>query len=251
MPALALGLCATNLCAQSPEGGARFLRWASGDAQALLVAVAPYAPALAIGSTAIVNSSSAIDQRVSAAAHSMMGPDLPLPLEASNEAGSPKATIFAIAAFGATLLTRNERLQDAAFTSLEALFLAGGMSYAIKYSLGRSRPYDGYDASQFAPYSGNTSFPSGHTTAVFALVTPWVYYYPSPITYSLLGVAGGTAVARVAKGHHWPTDVVAGAALGFLTARFLSKRHLSDGGRVTIQPVAVAGGAQLRFSYEF
>jgi len=228
------------------------LRWASNDAQALFAVVAPYAPALIVGSTAMLNSSSAIDRRISTAAYSMMGTDLPLPLEASNEAGSPKATIFAAAVFGATLVTRNERLQDAAFTSLQSLALAGGMSYAIKYSLGRGRPYDGHDASQFAPYSGNTSFPSGHTTAVFALVTPWVYYYPSPVTYGLLAVAGGTAVARVAKQHHWPTDVVAGAALGFLTARFLTKRHLADSSRgMSIQPIATGNGAQLRISYDF
>jgi membrane-associated phospholipid phosphatase len=180
-----------------------------------------------------------------------LGTDLPFPLESCNEAGSPKATIFAAAAFGTTLLTNNTRLQDAAFTSLQSLILAGGMSYALKYSLGRSRPYHGHDASEFAPYSGNTSFPSGHTTAAFALVTPWVYYYPSPFTYALLGVAGGTAVARVAKQHHWPTDVAAGAALGFLTARFLSKRHMASSSGISIQPVALGDGAQLRFTYRF
>jgi hypothetical protein len=55
----------------------------------------------------------------------------------------------------------------------------------------------------------------------------------------------------VAKEHHWPTDVAAGAALGFLTARFLSKRHLAESNGVTIQPIASGHGAQLRLSYRF
>lgn len=227
------------------------MRWAAEDARDLIVAVAPFAPALAIGSTAIVNSGSSLDLKLSQATYNGLGKNLPGPLKASEQVGSPKGTIFAAAAFGATMLTRNTRLQDAAFTSLQSVILAGSMSYALKYTLGRVRPYQGGDGDEFEPYSGNTSFPSGHTTAAFALVTPWAYYYPSPFTYALFGVAGGTAVARVAKQRHWPTDVAAGAALGFLTARFLSKRHLSGDSRMSIQPVAVKNGAEVRLSYRF
>jgi len=247
---LAIAAFASAAQAQPADHG-RFLRWVAHDTRDLIVAVAPFAPALAVGSTAIVNSGSPLDARLSQAAHSALGRNLPLPLKASNEVGSPKGTIFAAAAFGATMLTRNTRLQDAAFTSLQSVLLAGGMSYALKYSLGRVRPYDGSDGDEFEPYSGNTSFPSGHTTAAFALVTPWVYYYPSPFTYALFGVAGGTAVARVAKQHHWPTDVAAGAALGFFTARFLSKRHLAGNDHLSIQPVAYGKGAEIRLSYRF
>lgn len=245
-----LAVVASTAQAQPADGG-RFLRWATHDTRDLLAAVAPFAPALALGSTAIVNSASSLDVRLSDATHTAIGRSLPLPLKASNEIGSPKGTILAVAAFGTTLLTRNTRLQDAAFTSLQSVLLAGGMSYALKYSLGRARPYQGSDGDEFAPYSGNTSFPSGHTTAAFALVTPWVYYYPSPFTYALFGVATGTAVARVAKQRHWPTDVGAGAALGFLTARFLSKRHLATGDHLSIQPVASGQGAEIRIAYRF
>lgn len=237
--------------AQSSDDPARFVRWAAGDIQALAVTASPFVPALVVGSTAIVRSSSSLDRRVSEATHSAMGVDLPLPLEASNQLGGPKATILAAAAFGGTLLTRDTKLQDAAFTSLQSLLLAGGMSYSIKYALGRHRPYHGNDPNLYDSFSGNTSFPSGHATAAFAIVTPWVYYYPSPYTYALLGVAGGTAVARVAKEHHWPTDVAAGAALGFLTGRFLANRHLNAGTGLTIEPMALGSGAELRIAYRF
>jgi len=244
--------CASTVCAQShPDGNGRFLRWMGDDTKALVSSVAMYAPALAVGAVGVVNAGSSIDERLSEAAHSSIGSDLPLPLEIFNETGGPKSTVFVAAAFGATMLTHNQKLQDAAFTSLQAVLLAGGISYALKETYGRSRPYDGHDADRFEAYSGNTSFPSGHTTAAFALVTPWVYYYPSPVTYSLFGVASGCALARVAKQHHWPTDVMAGAALGFLTGRFLAKRHQSETGNLLIEPVASVNGAQLRLTYNF
>lgn len=252
LPFALLLLSVSTVCAQThPDGAGRFLRWMGNDTQALVSTVGMYAPALAVGAVGVVNASSSIDERLSDAAHNALGSDLPLPLEIFNESGGPKSTVFATAAFGATMLTRNQKLQDAAFTSLQSVLLAGGISYAMKATYGRSRPYDGHDADHFEAYSGNTSFPSGHTTAAFALVTPWVYYYPSPFTYSLFGVATGCAVARVAKQHHWPTDVMAGAALGFLTGRFLAKRHLSEANNLLIEPVASLKGAQLRLTYNF
>ena len=243
-------ICASCVCAQSNDTG-RFLRWVAQDVGILANTVGPFVPAILVGSTATVNSFSSIDRRISASAHSAIGPELPRTLRWSNYAGGPKATVFAAATFGATLLTRNPRLQDAAFTSFQSLLLAGGISYSLKYSLGRTRPYHGFDPDDFRPYSGNTSFPSGHTTAVFALVTPWLYYYRHPATYALFGVASATAMARVAAEHHWPTDVVAGAALGFFTARFLSKRHLRQGSGVSFTPFASTNGVQIRMGYRF
>lgn len=61
------------------------------------------------------------------------------------------------------------------------------------------------------------SFPSGHSTAVFAIVTPFAIYdsFLAPI---LLVMAFTVAVSRVVLGVHYPSDVAAGSILGALTA---------------------------------
>ena len=57
------------------------------------------------------------------------------------------------------------------------------------------------------------SFPSGHTMTLAAFMMPVVYLSPvlwGPCLIMLIVMAW----ARVAAGHHYPTDVFAGAAMG-------------------------------------
>lgn len=67
------------------------------------------------------------------------------------------------------------------------------------------------------------SFPSGHTAIVFASARYMHKRYAESVNpYLLYGAAGLTAFARVkAKEHHW-RDTVAGAALGYAWAEFLT-----------------------------
>ena len=111
------------------------------------------------------------------------------------------------------------------------------LSYGIKYTVGRSRPHESDGTHAFRPFSGNASFPSGHTTTAFAIVTPWVMFYPHPVTYGLFALSTGTAVARIARDAHWATDVLAGAALGFTTGYWLSKRHGAFSDNVQVTPI--------------
>ncbi len=212
--------------------GNRFMRWMGTDARALASDVAPRMPSIVLGSAALLGAGMQVDmpmlQGIQAHYTGRMAPVL----DAVNELGGPHAFPLAGAAFGASLFTRNQKLQDATFTSFQSLVYAGAVSYGIKAMAGRVRPEDVANAKMMRPFSGNTSFPSGHTTQAFAIVTPWAYYYPGPITYGLVAVAGGTAIARVARNKHWPTDIAAGAALGFATGRYLARRHLNQQGRV-------------------
>lgn len=65
------------------------------------------------------------------------------------------------------------------------------------------------------------SFPSGHTTAAFAMLTPWMLAEPLLI-FALLPIGIGVALSRIYFGLHFPSDTVAGAMLGTSTVLLLS-----------------------------
>ncbi len=205
--------------------GSRFLRWTYQDAVALVSEIGVHAPAIAVtGATVLLPSTDLDDPLLRRIQSGNRGP-IHSYLTVTNELGGPKALPALTGVFALTLVTKDRKLQDAAFTSLQSLIFAGSITGGLKYVFGRHRPETGSDAFRFDSFSGHSSFPSGHTAAAFAIVTPWVLYYPNAATYGLFAISTGTAVARIAFDKHWPTDVLAGAAVGYLTARFLTRRH--------------------------
>lgn len=174
-------------------------------------------------------------------------------LEVANYLGGPEAKYVAIGVFGATMLTRSERLQDAAFTSLQSMVYAYALGSVSKRVLvGRSRPYQEKGAFDFHPFSNNnTSFPSGHATTAWALVTPWMVYYPGPITFGLGVLASGTAISHLKRQQHWVTDVVAGSFLGGTMGYWLARKHQGRLPRFAQDIRANLGPNQFAISWTF
>ena len=131
--------------------------------------------------------------------------------------------------FAGALLQDDHRVQDAAFTGLEALILANLLTNALKAAFGRSRPWQEPGADDWEPFSGSTSFPSGHATTAFALMTPWVMYFRHPLAWTAIGLATATSLSRVTLRYHWPSDVLAGAIVGSSISVWLSRRHMQAG----------------------
>ncbi len=149
-------------------------------------------------------------------------------LDVFNEFGTFKIVAPASAAlFGFSLLSPNQKFQDAAFTSFQAVLNTAVTVNTAKFMFARSRPYQNDGAYDFDYFEkGETSFPSGHASTAFALITPWVAYYPNLITYSLFLIPISTSAARIAKGKHWLSDVTAGALIGTYWGYYLSKKHM-------------------------
>ena len=130
---------------------------------------------------------------------------------------------------------------DAWDTSLimygESIFLVSGLSLMTKVFVHRARPY-AYQAGN-SPWDisspeASASFFSGHTSLAFncAVFSALLYqkYHPDspwikPVWISTLTLATATGVFRITSGKHFPTDVITGAAVGYITGWFILRLH--------------------------
>ena len=136
--------------------------------------------------------------------------------------GSPLYVVPALFLVGAADKLSGRSDGVASVTRIASGVAAAGLAAGVvKLAVGRARPYQTPgDQDVLRPFSGYASFPSGHTTLAFGLASaidsetkarwvPWVVY----------PLAGLTGWSRIRDDQHWSSDVVAGAALGYWTAR--------------------------------
>jgi undecaprenyl-diphosphatase len=95
----------------------------------------------------------------------------------------------------------------------------GSATYAmVKRGTSRPRPYETLrEIAAHARALDAFSFPSGHTLHAVAFALVAGAYYPRLVPI-LAGFALLTGLSRVMLGLHYPSDVLAGAALGALIA---------------------------------
>jgi undecaprenyl-diphosphatase len=106
--------------------------------------------------------------------------------------------------------------------SLKYTAIASGLSLALshipvalaKKLYPRRRPYLALEEIkvQSNPLKDH-SFPSGHTTAVFSLIIPFILYMPA-LAFLLIPLALCVGVSRIYLGLHYPSDVAVGLVLG-------------------------------------
>ena len=106
-----------------------------------------------------------------------------------------------------------------AIQSLVAHGIAAVLANGLKHLIGRPRPkftHSGDWQMTLSWVSGLDSFPSGHSTASFAVATVLAKQFPlfGPLCIT---VALFVAVSRVLRGSHFPTDVLGGAVIGILS----------------------------------
>jgi undecaprenyl-diphosphatase len=114
----------------------------------------------------------------------------------------------------------DRRLLWLAATGAVALLLAGIASPTAKLVFSRIRPHDpGAGVFRLLAFaSSDSSFPSGHTMAAFALAGVLAAAAPPRVRVGVYGIATLVPLARVLGGRHFLADVVAGLVAGRLLA---------------------------------
>lgn len=115
---------------------------------------------------------------------------------------------------------------------VEAQLVAGAAAFALKHAIPRARP-DGEPR----------SFPSGHAAGTFAAATVMQRHFGMKAAIPAFTAAVLISGARLQANSHYPTDLIAGAALGVLSGRAatfeLGRRRLS------LSPSVSTGGGLL------
>lgn len=141
--------------------------------------------------------------------------NLDKPLNGISKSVYPLSVALPISLLGAGLINKDKNLQRQGLTSLASLAISMGTTYTLKKIINRDRPYITYPSIQPYYLEDDPAFPSGHTTAAFTTATSlsltfkkWYVIVPA---YTW---AGAVAYSRMHLGVHYPSDVLAGAAIG-------------------------------------
>lgn len=137
-------------------------------------------------------------------------------------------TLAALGLYG--WVFKNEKIKTTTLLATQAYVVGGAMESLLKLLSGRQRPfvntpeYPGPRSTFHGPsYSlhENSSFPSGHTTVAFAAATVFAMEYRDRPLVPIISYSAATLIglSRITENKHWASDVLAGAALGYVTGR--------------------------------
>jgi hypothetical protein len=121
-------------------------------------------------------------------------------------------------------ITDDPHKQEAGILSGEAALDGLLVSTVLKYATGRERP--GVDSFHGRFWQGGDSFPSDHAVAAWAVASVLTHEYPGPLTKFLAyGAASAISIARVRGQKHFPSDVLVGSGIGWLSGWQVYRAH--------------------------
>jgi membrane-associated phospholipid phosphatase len=120
---------------------------------------------------------------------------------------------LALSFFTAGRFASDTRFRAASYDVGQALIVTGLYTDILKRAANRTRP----------DFSNNKSFPSGHTSNAFALATVVNAHYGRKAGAAAYAVAGLVGASRIERNKHYLSDVVAGAALGVIVGRTVTR----------------------------
>jgi len=161
--------------------------------------------------------------------------------------GDPKYQIPVLAGLYAVSLKRQDpKLHSLSGSLLSAYTISGVSTVAIKAIANTKRPSDRYN-------NGNYGFPSFHTSSAFSMAAVLDEYYGPRAGLPAYALAGLVGWSRIDQRAHDLSDVLFGAALGFVIGKSVAGRQLYGDSRVRlrpyIHPTEPANGLMLDVAY--
>jgi membrane-associated phospholipid phosphatase len=132
------------------------------------------------------------------------------------------AVVFVISLILIIVDNKIKNKKSQIFHFIIGLISAVLLTIILKWIVARPRPIPSYGKLLI----DEKSFPSGHSTVVFSLI-PFLKNKAFLITWLIISIL--IAILRVWQGAHYPSDVVAGAIIGYIvpiiTTRILKRKR--------------------------
>lgn len=124
---------------------------------------------------------------------------------------------------------KNPKLAETGRLAAETILVSGTVTGALKLATNRERPNNDIANGQGyfwknppTGYTWDSSFPSGHATASMALARVVAGEYPHwYVMIPAYGFAETVSICRVLGQDHFPSDVLVGQTIGFLTGTYV------------------------------
>ena len=141
----------------------------------------------------------------------------------------------------AAVITKDKKLEKAAILLTAGHILNSYAIYQLKVSFQRHRPSTGDAYNKFDWREGNksnTSMSSAHTANAFATATAFSIVYGDKkwvpvVAYSAASLVG---ISRIYNNAHWLSDVMAGAAIGYLSVKGVNELYKIAGKKFSFMP---------------
>ena len=138
--------------------------------------------------------------------------------------------------------SQDEELHDFSATMISAVTINGVSTLALKAAANTDRPDGDFNGGKFG-------FPSYHASSSFAIASVLDEYYGHRAGVPAYALAGLISWSRLDSRDHDLSDVVFGAAMGFVIGKSVARHHLVGDSRVQIlpwfEPIGGTSGIQL------
>ncbi len=154
---------------------------------------------------------------------------------------------YVLAGLSASMLTgglifKDKKLLETTRLMAESYLISGVITQLGKRVFGRARPYTGEGPSKFEPFKfrgakDRRSFPSGHATSAFSMMTVLAKQYNQWwIKIPAYTMAISVAMQRMDSRNHWGADVIVGGAIGYSVGSALVNKYKQQSNSLSINP---------------
>jgi membrane-associated phospholipid phosphatase len=165
-------------------------------------------------------------------------------------------TIGLLGTTALAFIIKDQKLKKTVIIWGGSLLLNSTVTHYTKIGFQRHRPNTGdpYNTFDWSKGGGeNTSFVSAHTSNIFTTATVFATNYKDvkwvpPVAY---GLATLVAWSRVYDNAHWASDVMAGAAVGFISAKAMNAFYKWAGRKLMFLPQVGKEQASISMVYQF